>query len=363
MKIALVGLPSSGKSTLFAALTGGKGHGIGQGSAVASRLGVARVPEPRLQTLERIFHPRKTIPAEVQYVDTVTGPIESGTRTELPGELLNYLMSADELLHVVRAFADERVPHPESTVDPVRDIATFDLELTFSDLAIVDRRLRRLGDSLKGAKGTERDHLQQEEALLHRVREGLEHEVPIRKQDISSHELKELSNYQFLTAKPVLVVLNIDEAQVPDGPALEGTVHAQYPDFPVVASCAKLELELQQLSPAEAEEFREALGLESSSLDTILRRSFEELGLITFFTTASDQLQAWNLLRGNTAVKAAAKVHSDMERGFIRAEVVAFSDIERYGSMAEARRHGVLRSEGRDYVVQDGDIITFLFNV
>lgn len=363
MKIAIVGLPASGKSTLFAALTGGKAHGVGQGSGVASRLGVARLPDPRLETLETIFRPRKTIPAEVQYVDTATAPVEPGTRMELQGELLNYLMSADELLHVVRAFADERVPHPESTVDPARDVASFDLELTFSDLAIIDRRLQKVEESLKGAKGAERDRLQQEEALLQRIRVGVEQKMPIRKQELSSHELKELSNYQFLTAKPMLLALNIGEGQIPDADALEQRMHAQYPDFPVVASCAKLELELQQLSPPEAREFREAMSLETSSLDTILRRSFEELGLITFFTTASDQLQAWNVPRGSTAVKAAGKVHSDMERGFIRAEVVAFPDIERYGSLAEARRHGVLRSEGKDYVVQDGDVITFLFNV
>jgi hypothetical protein len=363
VKIAIVGLARSGKSTLFGALTGGRAHGAGHAPGLSSQVGVARIPDARLATLEQLFRPQKTVPAEVEYVDTASRPGGRGREDAIGGELLNHLMGADELLQVVRAFEDERVPHPQSRIDPARDVESFDLELTFSDLGIIDRRLRRLQESLKGATAHEQEHLRREEHLLQRVRSGVEQEVPVRKQDLSAEEVKELSGYQFLTAKPMLVALNIGEAQIPESAARERQLEAACSDLAVVAVCAKLELELQQLSEEEAQEFMAAMGLEASSLGRIIAGSFRQLGLITFFTTASDQLRAWTVPKGSTAPQAAGKVHSDMERGFIRADVISFSDMQKCGSLAEARRHGLLRTEGKHYVVQDGDIITFLFNV
>jgi hypothetical protein len=279
------------------------------------------------------------------------------------GEFLSYLTTADALLQVVRAFEDGKLPHPEGSVDPKRDIATLDLELAFSDLAIIERRLDRLEASLKGAKASERGLYLKEQALLQKITPALENEIPIRQQDLATDELKMLSNYQFLTAKPMLVVLNIGEEQLPRASLLEDEINSAYPQFAVIALCGKLEMELGQLNDADAEEFRQALGLTTPALERVINLSYRLLGLISFFTTASDQLRAWTIPSGTTAPKAAGKVHSDMERGFIRAEVISHNDLERAGNLAEARKRGLLRMEGKNYIVHDGDVITFLFNV
>jgi hypothetical protein len=199
--------------------------------------------------------------------------------------------------------------------------------------------------------------------LLRKVKAGLEKDIPIRQQCLSEDELKMLSNYQFLTAKPMLVVLNIGEGQIPQASQLENEIMSLYPQFAVVALCGKLEMELGQLSDTEAEEFREAMGLTTPALDQIVDLSYHLLGLISFFTTASAELKAWTVSSGTIAPKAAGKVHSDMERGFIRAEVISYNDLERCGNLSEARKRGLLRIEGKNYVVQDGDVVTFLFNI
>ena len=276
---------------------------------------------------------------------------------------MNYLITADALIQVVRIFEDANSPHPEGSVDPKRDMATLDLELAFSDLTIIERRLERLEKTLKGAKTTERGLYLKEQVLLQKIKAELEKEIPIRQQGLAEDELKMLSNYQFLTAKPLLVVLNIGEAQIPQAAQLESEIMLLYPQFAVVALCGKLEMELSQLSDTEAKEFREALGLTTPALDRVIDLSYHLLGLISFFTTASAELKAWTIHSGSAAPKAAGKVHSDMERGFIRAEVVSYSDLERCGNLVEARKRGLLRTEGKNCIVQDGDIVTFLFNV
>jgi hypothetical protein len=321
------------------------------------------VPDPRLSRLENIFHPKKTVPAEVNYVDIAGSPKFFGTEEGIRGELLNYLTTADALLQVVRVFVDEKFSHPEGSIDPKRDISTLDLELAFSDLTIIERRLERLEKTLKGAKIPESGLYLKEQALLQKIKAGLEKEMPIRQQGLTDDELKMLSNYQFLTAKPMLVVLNIGEEQIAQASKLESEISSAYPQFAVVALCGKLEMELSQLSDAEAEEFRKAMGLSSPALERVIDLSYHLLGLISFFTTASSELKAWTILAGNTAPKAAGKVHSDMERGFIRAEVISYNDLDKCGNLAEARKRGLLRTEGKNYIIQDGDIVTFLFNV
>jgi hypothetical protein len=362
MKVAIVGLPKAGKTTIFNALTKNKAEVATYSPSLTPNIGTAKVPDWRLSKLGEVFRPKKTVPAEVNYVD-IAGSLKAFGGEGMGGEFLNHLTTADALLQVVRAFQNTRLPHPEGSVDPNRDIATLDLELTLSDLAIIERRLDRLEASLKGAKTSERGQYTKEQVLLHKIKAGLDQDTPVRQQDLSEEELKALSNYQFLTAKPMLVALNIGEEQVPQASQLEEELKSAYPQFAVTALCGKLEMELSQLSDHEAEEFREAMGLTGPALDRVIDLSYHLLGLISFFTTASSELRAWTIPGGTTAPRAAGKVHSDMERGFIRAEVISYDDLESCGNLAEARKKGLLRIEGKSYVVQDGDIVTFLFNI
>ena len=362
MKIAIIGMPGSGKTTIFNALTRGRAEVAAYSPTLAPNAGVAKVPDFRLPVLEGIFRPKKTVPAEVSYTD-IAGSLKTFGREGLGGEFLSYLTTADALLQVVRAFTDEKVPHPEGTIDPKRDIASLDLELAVSDLAIIERRLDKLETSLKGAKATERESYSKEQLLLQKVKTELEKEIPIRQQGLAAEERKMLSDYQFLTAKPMLVVLNMGEEQISEASQLERELNTLYPEFAVAAFCGKLEMELAQLGDAEAREFRAAMGLSAAALDRVIDLSYSLLGLVSFFTTVSAELRAWTIPGGTPAPRAAGKVHSDMERGFIRAEVVGYSDLESCGSVAEARRRGLLRTEGRNYIIQDGDIVTFLFNI
>jgi len=366
LEICIIGLPKSGKTTIFNALTKGKADTKTYATTAATpNIGVSKVPEPRLQALDGIFHPKKVTPTEVKYAD-IAGAAKGLDKGEgIGGQFLNYLSNADALLQVVRAFEDENVPHVDGSINPKRDIATMDLELVFSDLTIIDRRLKRLEDSLKSAKPSERDLLLKEQALLQKIKSELEKDVPIWQQGLTTEELRSLANYQFLTAKPMLLVINIGENQLAQASSLEDEIRSAYShsQFEVVALCGKLEMELTQLSDDEAVEFRNALDLPEPAVDRIIRLSHQLLGLISFFTTVSEELKAWTVTKGTTALKAAGKIHSDIEKGFIRAEVVGFNDLDRCGSLAEARKHGLLRLEGKTYIVQDGDIITFLFNI
>lgn len=366
MEVGIIGLPKSGKTTIFNALTKSKAGVSGYpATASAPHIGIAKVPDYRLQVLEKIFRPKKTIPAEIKYIDIPGAPKDFGKGEGISGQFLTHLMSADALLQVVRAFENAEVLHIEGSIDPKRDISTLNLELAFSDLAIIERRLQRLETSLKGAKSPERESCLKEKALLQRIKTGLEKDKPVRQQALSGDEIKSLANYQFLTSKPMLVILNINENQLPRASFLEAELYSFYspPQPKIVTLCGKLEMELAQLSDSEAEEFRKALGVPEPALDRVVRFSHQLLGLITFFTVVSDELKAWTIPQGTPALKAAGKIHSDIERGFIRAEVIGFHDLEKCGNLAEARKRGLLRLEGKNYIVQDGDIITFLFNV
>ena len=366
MEIAIIGLPKSGKTTVFNALTRGKAEvGAYVPPAEEPNVGVAKVPDPRLEALDQLLHPKKKVPAEVRYVDLGILPKSLGKSEGVSGQLLAHLSKADALLHVVRAFEDERVPHIKGSINPERDVATLDLELAFSDLAIIERRLQRIETSLKAAKPHEREAFSKEQALLAKIRSALEDEMPIRDQELTEEEKKAILSYQFLTAKPLLLVFNIGEERLPQASALEQEWRTKYqgPQFQVAVLCGKLEMELSQLEDADAQEFRSELGLEEAALNRMIRLSHELLGLISFFTVVSDEIKAWTIHRETPAVKAAGKVHTDMERGFIRAEVIAFDDLVKCGSVAEARKQGLLHVEGKNYIVQDGDVITVLFNI
>jgi hypothetical protein len=246
-----------------------------------------------------------------------------------------------------------------------RDIATIDLELAFSDLAIIERRLERIEVALKGAKQPERQSLLREQELLTKVKANLEKELPIRGLKLTTDEARTIANYQFLTAKPLLIAVNIGEEQLSQAVSLETELKTHYsrPKCGVIALCGKLEMELAQLENSAAEELRDEFGIKESGLDRTIKLSYELLGLISFFTTVSGEVKAWSIQNGTSAVKAAGKIHSDMERGFIRAEVISYDDLMKCSNLSEARKKGLLRLEGKNYTVQDGDVITFLFNV
>ncbi len=351
----IVGLAKSGKTTIFNALT--KGKAATEDSA--PHIGTAKVPEPRLKILADMLHPKRTVPAEARYID-VGAPIKG-----ISGELLTQLSTVDALINVVRAFTDESVPHIEGSLDAERDIATLNLELAFSDLAIIERRLERIETSLKGAKPPERQDLLHEKATLFKIKADLEKDVPIREQRLTTDEGRTITNYQFLTAKPLLIVVNIGEEQLTQAASLESELNSHYsrPRCRVTTLCGKLEMELSQLDDTAAEEFRTNFGMSEAGLERTIKLSYELLDLISFFSIASGEVKAWSIPNGTNALKAAGKIHSDMERGFIRAEVISYDDLIKSGSLAEARKRGLLRLEGKSYPVMDGDIITFLFNV
>ena len=363
--IGIIGLPQSGKTTIFNALTGGKADTISHTEGLTPHIGTARVPEPRLRVLDKMLHPRKIVPVEARYIDVGASVKALAQDKGIGGELLNQLSNVDTLISVVRAFEDASIPHPEGSLDIRRDITSLNLELVFTDLTIIERRLERIETSLKGAKAPERQNLLHEKEILLRFQADLEKDLPLRELTLDPGEARTRANYQFLTAKPLLIVANIGEAQVPQSASLEAELNSSYPGKKcrVIALCGKLEMELAQLEDSAAQEFRAGYGLKESGLERTIKLSYELSGLISFFTIASNEVRAWPIKKGTTALKAAGKIHSDMEKGFIRAEGISYDDLVKCGSIAVARQQGRLRLEGKDYVIQDGDVITFLFNV
>ncbi len=366
MQIAIVGLAAAGKTTVFNTLTQGHAE-VGGFGGLQLNVGVVKVPDPRLDRLAEIFHPKKIVPADVTYVDLPAPPASSEGRIgaeELPAEHLARLRDSDALLHVVRAFENPSMPHPEGTVDPLRDLERLDLEFTMADLAVTERRLERLRATGRHGTPAEREANEREEAVLRRLHEALRAGSPIRDVPLEPDEEKAIRGFRFLTQKPVLALLNIGEQDLPRAAELVATVAARYEHEHTIvdALSARIEMELGELEPDEAAVFMEELGLHESGLDRVIALSYQLLGLISFLTAGPDEVRAWPIPRGATAVDAAAAIHSDLARGFIRAEVVAYEDLVALGSMAEARRHGKLRSEGKAYRVKDGDVLEILFS-
>lgn len=366
MQISIIGLPSVGKTTVFNALTKciaeTKQHLSG---TITANPAVAKVPDERLSQLASIFRPKKTTPAEIKYIDI--GGLSKGFGKDqgVSGQLLNILSASDAILQVVRAFEDPNIPHIEANIDPLRDIETMDIELIFSDMLIVEKRLSRLEAALKMGKSLERDAAAKEKELLKRLKDSLEKNIPVRLHKLTDEELKTISNYQFLTAKPMLIVINIGEKQLNSYNESLEELKTKYnrPGVEIVSMCAKLEMELAQLNDKDAEEFRRDIGLKETAFETIIKHSYSLLGLISFFTVGEDEVKAWTIRNNTTAIKAAGKIHSDMEKGFIRAEIINYTDFIKSGNLSEARKHGLLRLEGKNYVMKDGDIVHFLFNI
>jgi ribosome-binding ATPase len=366
MQIAIVGLAGSGKTTVFNTLTRGHAETGGYGG-VTLNVGVVKVPDARLDTLAAIFKPKKIVHADVTYVDLPAPPASTeghvGTE-ELPADHLARLRDSDALLHVVRAFEDPANPHPDGIVDPDRDIERLDLEFMLADLAMAERRLERLKTSARHGTPAEREAAEREEIVVRRIHEGLQAGSPIRDLGLDADDEKAIRGFRFLTQKPVLVLLNVGEADLAGAPALVARVAGSYDHRHALieALSARIEMELGELEPDEAVVFMEELGIAESGLDRVIALSYRLLGLVSFLTAGPDEVRAWPVPDGSTAVDAAAAIHTDLAKGFIRAETVHYEDLVALGSMAEARKHGKLRSEGRTYRVRDGDVIEILFS-
>lgn len=362
MQVTIVGLPGSGKTTVFNALTGGHAEtGAFSGGRAAPNLAVVKVPDERLDRLAALFNPKKTTHADVTYADVAlpAGATREGT---VSPEVLAHIRNADALLHVARAFDD---PAAATPADPWRDVADFDLELTLADLGVIEKRLEKLATQGRHGSPAEREAAQREEELLRRLEPHLSDGRPLRSFGLADDEELLIRGYRFLTQKPVLVVLNIDEGRIGEAAALEADGRARYaqPHADVAALAARIEAEINDLPDEDARLFMDDLGIAEPSRGRVIRLTYELLGLFSFFTAGEDECRAWTLRHGATAVDAAGAIHSDLARGFIRAQVIGWDELLDAGSMAEARKRGTLRQEGRDYRVADGDVIEVLFNV
>ncbi|RMG63195.1 MAG: redox-regulated ATPase YchF [Calditrichaeota bacterium] len=361
MEVGIIGLPYSGKSTLFSTLTGQAVPPTSGAGRVEVHRGVVQVPDPRLDALSEIFKPRKKVPATIEFLDVGGVESEKG-RGGFDAQFLQILKNTDALCLVLRDFDNEYFPHPAGRIDPRADFQLVETEFLLSDLAIVENRLARLEKQLMKARD---EQGQRELALLKRCAAQLEQEKPLRELSFTEEEEKQLKGFQFLTAKPLVVVINIDETKIQDAGRIEAAFAdlAAQPGVVVVALCAKIEQEISQLEEAERKEFLQELGIEEPALPRMIRATYQLLGLISFFTVGEDECRAWTIRKGTPAQKAAGAIHSDLERGFIRAEVVHYDQFIKFKSLAACREKGLLRLEGKDYIVQDGDIITVRFNV
>jgi ribosome-binding ATPase len=356
MKLGIIGLPQSGKTTLYNALTRAtQPTGIATGR-IEIHTAVVDVPDPRVDRLSAMFKPKKTIYAKVTYAD-IAGLDGSAGKSGISGTLLNQLTQMDGFIHVVRCFEDENVPHPAEKVDPARDLVTMDTEFILNDLISVERKLERLGEERKKGGGREKPLIDREISLFERMHALLTEEKPLRDVEISAEEDKLLSGFGFLSRKPILLVLNQSEGQAPPD-IVYNHHHSQ-----LVSLQCKLEMEISQLPPEEALVFLAEYGISEPSLNRMIRLSYDLLGLQSFFTVGPDEVRAWTVRRGAVAPEAAGEIHTDLQKGFIRAEVVSYHDLTTLGGLPEARKVGKLRLEGKEYVVQDGDVLNIRFNI
>jgi hypothetical protein len=351
MQTGIIGLPQVGKTTLFRILT--KAH-VDTKAAQAAHVGVAKVPEPRLLELAKLYHPKKVTHATVQYVDL------PGVQKERMRESLATLRDVDAIAHVIRVFDDPSVPHSEGTVDPLRDATNLDLELIFSDHEQISKRLERLAKDLKKKKDA---LFEQEKNVLEKCKAHLEAEKPLRELELTPEERKPIGGFLFLSQRPMLYVLNLGDGEAAEMDravaqhklsALQGR-----PKTAVVAVCGRLEAELAEMEEKEAAELLASYGLKEPGLNRLIRATYDLMGLFPFFTAGEPEVRAWTIRKGSTAVKAAGEIHSDIEKGFIRAEVVRCEDLLSAGSVAAAKERAQVRLEGKEYIVQEGDVILF----
>jgi hypothetical protein len=356
MRLGIIGLPQSGKTTIFNALTRGDQPTSMSGGRFDVHTAVVDVPDERVDRLSEMFHPEKTIYAKVTFAD-IAGLEGGAGKSSFSGALLNQLTQMDGFVLVVRAFDAPHVAHPSGSVDPQRDIAAMDGELLLNDLIALERKLERLADERKKGAGRDKAVIDRELALFERLHAALSEEKPLRDLDLSAEEEKILSGFGFLTRKPILIVPNLSDGQA--APPIDTShKHSQ-----VVALQGKLEMDIAQLPPEDAQMFMGEYGIEELSLQRVIRLSYDLLGLLSFFTVGEDEVRAWTVRRGATAWEAAGAIHTDLQKGFIRAEVVSYPDLISLGGLVEARSKGKLRLEGKEYILQDGEIMHVRFNV
>lgn len=364
MKLGMVGLPNVGKSTLFNAITNAGAESANYPfCTIEKNVGVVSVPDKRMDWLAELYHPVKFTPATLEFVD-IAGLVRGASRGEgLGNKFLADIREVDAIVHVVRSFEDDNIIHVDGSIDPKRDIETINLELIFSDLEMIERRIEKTQKLARGDK-----KYQPELSFQQRIRECLEEGKSARSLDMTEEEQVWMKSYQLLSSKPVIYAANMSEddfiRQIDTNPHYRTVCEiAAEEHAAVLPVCAKIEEEIADMEPEDKQMFLEELHLEESGLDRIIREGYSLLGLISYLTAGEPEVRAWTIAKGTKAPQAAGKIHTDFERGFIRAEVVAFDDLKACGSMAAAREKGLIRSEGKEYVMQDGDVVLFRFNV
>jgi len=362
MILGIIGLPQSGKTTLFNAICGARQETGGFTAAGEVHRGMVKVPDERLDVLTEIYSPKKITHAEIEWMDIAGFTGDKSDRQRVDTDIPSAIREADAIAHVVRAFEDENILHPSGSIDPGRDIRMVEEELIFADLVLVEKRLERVNRQVKVSPD---EKLKPEKAVLDRCLEQLGEEKPLRDLDFTTEEAKIIKGFQFLSIKPKMIVLNIGESQLSDRKAIieKYDSFAQGEHYSIETVSARVQMELGELDDEDREMFMADLGITESAFDRLLKKSYELLGVISFLTGGEKEVHAWTIRTGTKAPQAAGVIHKDFEKGFIKAEVVAFDKLAEVMSEAEAKKRGWMRLEGKEYVVQDGDVIIFRFNV